>query len=260
MPFVESNGVRYFSFDIFPKTVTQAIFTRHGGVSPEPWNTLNVGGTVGDDVDRVRENRTRTFEAVGRHLDSTFDVWQVHSADAVPAEHPRPVSEAPQKADIILTNKPHVTLYMRFADCVPLFLYDARNHVVAIAHAGWLGTVRGATTSAVANMSRLYGTEPADIRAGIGPSIGPDHYEIGPDVVARVEQAFGPQAQKLIDTRNGRTYFDLWEANKLQLNQAGVEQVEISGLCTACHTDDWFSHRAEKGKTGRFGALIALAS
>jgi len=260
MPFIETNGVRYFSFDIFPGTVTQAIFTRHGGVSPKPWDTLNVGGTVGDDAVRVRENRARSFEAVGRHIDSTFDVWQVHSADAVPTERPRPSSEDPQKADIILTNKPHVTLYMRFADCVPVFLFDAQTHVVAIAHAGWLGTVRGATRSAVENMSRLYGSNPADIRAGIGPSIGPDHYEVGPDVVARVEQAFGPDASRLIETREGRTYFDLWEANKLQLNQAGVEQVEVSGLCTGCHTDDWFSHRVEKGKTGRFGALIALPS
>ena len=260
MPFIDSHGVRYFSFDIFPEVVTQAIFTRHGGVSPKPWNTLNVGGTVGDDAARVHENRARTFEAVGRHIDSTFDVWQVHSADAVPTEHPRRPSEDPQKADIILTNKADVTLYMRFADCVPVFLYDARTHVVGIAHAGWLGTVRGATRSAVENMSRLYGSHPADIRAGIGPSIGPDHYEVGPDVVARVEQAFGRDAQRLIETREGRTYFDLWKANTLQLNQAGVEQVELSALCTACHTDDWFSHRAEKGKTGRFGALIALAS
>jgi YfiH family protein len=259
MPFIDSHGVRFFSFDIFPKTVTQAIFTRHGGVSPKPWNTLNVGGTVGDDAARVRQNRARTFEAVGRLIDSTFDVWQVHSADAIPTAHPRPASEDPQKADIILTNKADVTLYMRFADCVPVFLYDGRTHVVGIAHAGWLGTVRGATRSAVENMSRLYGSDPADIRAGIGPSIGPDHYEVGPDVVARVEQAFGSDAPELIETRDGKTYFDLWKANELQLSQAGVEQVEVSGLCTACHTDDWFSHRAEKGKTGRFGALIALA-
>ena len=162
MPFTDSNGVRYFSFDIFPEAVTQAVFTRRGGVSPKPWNTLNVGGTVGDDAGRVRQNRARTFQAVGRHIDSTFDVWQVHSANAVPTERPRRASEDPQRADIILTNKPHVTLYMRFADCVPVFLYDAATHVVAIAHAGWLGTVRGAARSACLNRTLELRRHPCD--------------------------------------------------------------------------------------------------
>jgi copper oxidase (laccase) domain-containing protein len=96
--------------------------------------------------------------------------------------------------------------------------------------------------------------------AAIGPSIGPDHYEVGPDVVSQVEQSFGMDANRLIEVRAGKTYLDLWAANRLQLEKSGVEQIEIAGLCTACHIDDWFSHRAEKGKTGRFGALIALQS
>jgi copper oxidase (laccase) domain-containing protein len=96
--------------------------------------------------------------------------------------------------------------------------------------------------------------------AAIGPSIGADHYEVGPDVIAQVEQAFGADAKSLIDLRDGRTYLDLWGANRLQLEKSGLKQIEVAGLCTACHLDDWFSHRAEKGKTGRFGALIALQS
>ena len=96
--------------------------------------------------------------------------------------------------------------------------------------------------------------------AAIGPSIGVDHYEVGGDVRERVRQTYGTQAETLIQTRDGRSYLDLWEANRLQLLQMGVRQIEVAGLCTACHTDDWFSHRAEKGRTGRFGALIALPS
>jgi hypothetical protein len=96
--------------------------------------------------------------------------------------------------------------------------------------------------------------------AAIGPSIGIDHYEVGPDVISQVEQSFGSDAKRIIDVRDGRTYLDLWAANQIQLEKSGVENIEVAGLCTACHLGDWFSHRAEKGRTGRFGALIALQS
>ncbi len=260
MPFSNSNGLRYYTFDVFPSRVTQAVFTRQGGVSPAPWTSLNVGGTVGDDANRVRENRARSFEAVGRSLSSLFDVWQVHSADAVFAEAPRPPDVDHYKADIIFTDKPEVTLYMRFADCVPILLHDPKRNVVGLAHAGWLGTVRGATAAAVKAMTGHYGSKPGDILAGIGPSIGPDHYEVGGDVIGQVQQGFGVDARTLIEERDGKTYLDLWAANRLQLEKAGVKQVQCAGLCTACDLEDWYSHRAEKGKTGRFGALIALSA
>lgn len=258
MAFTEAGGLRYYTFDTFPAALTHAIFTRRGGVSPTPWDTLNVGGTVGDDAERVRENRRRLFDAVGRGLQSAFDVWQVHSADAVRADAPRPPEQPHQKADIILTNRPEVTLYMRFADCVPTLLYDQAAGVVGVAHAGWLGTVRGAATAAVKAMVRHYGSNPAAILAGIGPSIGPDHYEVGPEVVEQVRMAFDRDDPGVIDRRDGRAYLDLWAANRHQLQRAGVERVEVAGICTACHLGDWYSHRAERGKTGRFGALIAL--
>jgi polyphenol oxidase len=259
MPFSEHNDIRYFTFNIFPSEVKQAIFTRQGGVSPAPWNSLNVGGTVGDQVDRVRENRARSFAALNRAVDSLFDAWQVHSADAVYADAVKPGNRDQAKADIILTDRPAITLYMRFADCVPILLYDPKRNVVGLAHAGWQGTVRGASGASIRAMTGRYGSNPSDILAGIGPSIGIDHYEVGSDVISQVQQAFGSDAERLMETRGARTYFDLWTANKVQLERAGVVQIEVSGLCTACHLDDWYSHRAEKGKTGRFGALIALA-
>jgi YfiH family protein len=189
-----------------------------------------------------------------------FDVWQVHSADSALAHAPRHPEEGYQKADIILTDQPEVTLFMRFADCVPILLYDPVRAVVGMAHAGWLGTVRGASRAAIEAMVAGYGCRPEDVLAAIGPSIGVDHYEVGADVLEHVERAFGADGATIIEHRNGKSYLDLWAANALQLRQAGVEQIETAGVCTACHTDDWFSHRAEKGKTGRFGALIALPS
>ena len=133
MPFNHDNGIRYYTFGIFPREVTHAVFTRQGGVSPEPWASLNVGGTVGDEVTRVRENRFRSFTALGRRIDSLFDVWQVHSADAVCADAPRDPGKELIQADIIFTDKPNVTLYMRFADCVPILLHDPKQGVVGLA-------------------------------------------------------------------------------------------------------------------------------
>lgn len=258
MPFRDSTDLRYYSFDIFPNALTQAVFTRRGGISPAPWSALNVGGTVGDEAARVLENRRRAFAAAGRPLDSAFDVWQVHSAEVAKARAARNPEEDYRRADVILTDRPEVTLFMRFADCVPVLLYDPVQAIVGMVHAGWLGTVRGASRAAVDAMVAEYRSKPADILAGIGPSIGVDHYEVGADVLTQVNSAFGTAESELVQRRDGRAYLDLWAANRVQLEQTGVEQIEVAGLCTACHTDDWFSHRAEKGRTGRFGALIAL--
>ena len=121
MAFIEKNGIRFLTFDIFPRDVVQGVITRRGGVSPAPWQSLNVGGTVGDEKMRVAENRKRSFAALGRSTETTFEVWQVHSADVVYGDAPlRPGSEL-RRADIILTDRPEVTLFMRFADCVPIF-------------------------------------------------------------------------------------------------------------------------------------------
>jgi YfiH family protein len=260
MPFSHQNGLRYYTFEIFPQNIVQAVFTRQGGVSPHPWESLNVGGSIGDDITHVRANRIRSFQALGRVPDSIHDVWQVHSADVIYADAPRSLDTPYQKADIMLTDNPQVTLFMRFADCTPILLYDPVKGVIGIVHSGWLGTVRGAARAAVVAMQVHYASNPADILAAIGPAIGPDHYEIGQDVITQVQDAFGAGAQSLLERHAESTYFNLWKANQLLLAKAGVEQIEIAGICTACNTDDWFSHRAEKGKTGRFGALIALGN
>jgi len=256
MPIIQHNDLRYFQFDSLH--THHAVFTRHGGVSPEPWGSLNVGGTVGDDLVRVKENRLISFRALGCKPESIFDVWQVHSADAVCARAPRPVDESYRQADIILTDRPEVTLFMRFADCVPIFVYDPRKAVIGVAHAGWMGTLRDVATVTINTMRKQYDSNPADVIACIGPSIGPDHYEVGADVILQVMQKFGDESDQVLTSNNGKIHFDLWKTNKLLLERAGVGRVEVAGICTACHTEDWYSHRAEKGRTGRFGALISL--
>lgn len=264
MPFHQPDGIRYFTFDSFTAAgVLHGAIGRQGGVSLEPWASLNVGATVGDDLANVRENRRRSFQALGRPLGTLFDVWQVHSADVVCADAPRPPEQEHVRADAILTDRPGVTLFMRFADCVPIFLFDPQRKVAGLAHAGWMGTVRGTVAAAVKAMQDCYHSRPQDILAGIGPSIAAHHYEVGPEVAGQVRAAFGLDAAALLQPSpgsngSGHMLFDLWAANRLLLERAGVQQVEIAGVCTACHTEDWYSHRAEKGRTGRFGAVIAV--
>jgi copper oxidase (laccase) domain-containing protein len=121
-----------------------------------------------------------------------------------------------------------------------------------------MGTVRDVATATIDAMKKQYGSNPADIIAGIGPSIGPDHYEVGSNVILQVTEKFKDESRRFLKSHFGKVHFDLWETNRVLLERAGVGNIEVAEVCTACHTDDWFSHRAEKGRTGRFGALITL--
>ena len=217
-----------------------------------------MGGLVGDGIERVEANRLRAFQAMGRDPNSMYDVWQVHSARVVSVVAPRPANAVHVQADGLITNHPGVTLFMRFADCVPLLLFDPVRRVVGLVLAGWRGTVKKIAVAAVQEMVTGYGSQPTDIRAGIGPSISARMYEVGEEVVARGQEAFGSQAERLLPKFKERVSFDLWEANRILLAEAGLEQIEISGVCTASNPQDWFSYRAEKAPTGRFGVLIGL--
>jgi purine-nucleoside/S-methyl-5'-thioadenosine phosphorylase / adenosine deaminase len=259
MPFHRSGNIRYYTFASLDEAgLTHAVFTRQGGVSPAPWDTLNLGSTVGDDPHRVAENRQLVFRSRGRNPDTLYDVWQVHSGKVVIADAPRKPNIPHLQADAILTAKPEVTLLMRFADCVPILLYDPINRVVGIVHSGWPGTVQRVAKAAVSVLMASFGSRPENILAAIGPSIGAHHYTIGPDVEEQVRSAFGCEADALLPKETGCVQFDLWAANRLILEECGVHQIELAGLCTACHPEDWYSHRGEKGRTGRFGVLVGL--
>jgi YfiH family protein len=176
------------------------------------------------------------------------------------ADAPVPGRRWLAKADAMMTDRAGVTLSMRFADCVPILFTDPARGVIAMAHAGWRGTVQGIAAQTVRAMTQTYGSRPADIQAGIGPSIGPDHYQVGEEVVDAVRTYFN-SGDGLIrrNPADGTAYLDLWAANRRDLERAGVEQIEVAGISTAERTDEFFSHRAEKGRTGRFGAVLCLS-
>ncbi|MEJ2487074.1 MAG: peptidoglycan editing factor PgeF [Anaerolineales bacterium] len=260
MPFHQPHQVRYLTFDSFAENgLTHAVFTRIGGESRGYLSSLNVGLTVGDDPEIVARNRQLAFKTLNRQINTLSDSWLVHRDNLVIYDTPRPPDQKiPPKADIILTDNPAVSLFMRYADCVPILLYDPEHHAIGLAHAGWKGTVMKVAKTAVEAMGTRYGTRPANLLTAIGPSIGPDRYQVGPEVVEQVKQAFNSEAPSLLPKFGDSTHFDLWAANRLTLIQAGVRQIEEAEICTASNTQDWFSHRAEQGKTGRFGVLLAL--
>ncbi len=256
----DGDGPVYYRFEQWLDTpsFTHAVFTRNGGTSRAPWATLNVGGTVGDDPHAVQENLRLVYAALELDGERACTVWQVHSADAVIADERPPGRRWLARADGLVTNRPGVPLTMRFADCVPILFYDPVHEAVGIAHAGWRGTVLKTAVSTLRTMQAAYGTAPADVQAAIGPSIGPDHYQVGPEVVEAVQQSFQTTDGLIRHAADGSTYLDLWKANRRLLDEAGVRKIEVAGLCTASNTAEFFSHRAERGKTGRFCAIIAL--
>jgi hypothetical protein len=255
----DTAGLRYFQFEsLLSENLTQAIFSRRGGVSPPPWNSLNLGGTVGDDSVRVSENENKLLAAIGYSPNQLSQIRQVHSAHVDLVKKPGGRNSVLVQGDAMITNTPGLLMLMRFADCVPILLFDPVKNVAGIAHAGWKGTLKEVASAAVKEMTKQFGTIPSDLLTGIGPSIGPDHYEIGKDVIEEVKSSFQNNWDQVLITGPDSVKLDLWKANEFYLRKAGVKHIEVAEICTACDIEDWYSHRAENGKTGRFAAVIGL--
>ncbi len=253
------DGLIYYRFASLAchDEVVHGVFTRLGGVSCPPFASLNVDDSVGDVLEAVAANRDRICRVLGIARGAIVTAHQVHG-DHVATVGPEDRGQTMAMTDALLTNVPGVALMLRFADCVPLALYDPYRHVVALAHAGWKGTVGGIARRTVWAMGEVYGSRPADIVAGIGPAIGPCCYQIGENVAQRVRGAFALGSLPLQQRVDGSLFFDLWEANRRQLATLGIKQIESATLCTACHNDEFFSHRADGGRTGRFGVVIGI--
>jgi hypothetical protein len=253
------NGLEVFSFEQFGfSKIPHGFFTRNGGISPAPWKTLNLSTTGGDSRDNVIENRRRIFEVIQRPLDSLFDAWQVHGSKIIQVNSPRGLENFPDKADGLITDKANLTLFMRFADCVPILLFDPSIGVVGIFHAGWKGTLRKIVGQGVKVFREIYHSKSNDIVAGIGPCICAEHYVIKDDVAQIVEKTFKKRTDEVLTNSKNDIHFNLTKANQIILQDSGVTKIEESNICTACDTGKWFSHRAENGATGRFGAYIAV--
>lgn len=255
----ETAGLKYFQFEsLLLNNLTQGVFSRQGGVSPTPWNSLNLGSNVGDDQVNVSENKNKLLAAIGYSPEQLAQIRQVHSAHVNVVYKTGGRNTVLVEGDAMISNTPGILMLMRFADCVPILFFDPVINAAGIAHAGWKGTVKEVVLAVVNELKNQFGTNPSDLVTGIGPSIGPDHYEIGAEVIEEVKSTFNNNWEQILITGSDSVKLDLWEANKISLRKAGVKHIETAEICTACNVEDWYSHRAEKGKTGRFAAVIGL--
>jgi len=260
-----------FSYNIFEPfdTMTSVVSTRLGGVSTGYCHSLNLSLSAGDEEAAVLKNRTLLCEAMGIELPSVTIGQLVHGtaiALVTPSSRGRGATDRLSSipaTDGLLTNIAGLPLLTLVADCAVLSFFDPKRHVVALAHSGWRGAVGRIGHKMIEKMNESFDCHPSDILVGVSPSIGPCCYEVREDVVKAFHEAFPGQAQRFfVPQPDGSLHLDMWTAIKWQLLESGIqdEHIEMSGLCTACRTDLFYSHRAEKGKTGRFGALTVLHS
>lgn len=246
--------------------LTAGFSGRAGGVSAAPYRSLNLGLHVGDDPERVRENRRRLADAVGIPLERWTYGEQVHCCDVqfVEKEHggrgTLSQEDAFQAKDAFVTAEQGLVLAGLFADCVPLFFVDPVTRTAAIAHAGWKGTVLRIAAKTVQAMGERYGTKPQDLLAAIGPSIGACCYEVDDRIIDRVKAEAGLEGAPYYEPSDapGKYKLNLKEINRQIMIKAGIlpNCIELTTLCTGCRTDTFFSHRTEKGGTGRMAAWI----
>ena len=237
--------------------ISHGVTTRAGGVSVGPYSSLNLGMSVGDDPGAVAENKTRLANALGFEAEQMVTTPQVHGNSVLLVDASTAPTALQVRADILITNQPGFLIMQRYADCVPILLWHPNGGVVSVAHAGWRGTALNVSGTAAAAVADL-GGESNGIRAGIGPSIGPCCFEVGEEVVA----AFPDHPEAASIGPRGRVHLDLWEINRRQLAAAGIPetQIELSGACTRCQPETYFSHRALGYPAGRFGAAIGILS
>lgn len=250
------NGAAFYQFDhlaAFPEII-HGIFVRDGGYSRPPFHGLNTSLSVGDLDESVERNR----RLVSRCMDSGPLVFadQRHGAEVLVVEDTplEPVAAgwtAARPGDALASGRPGVSLVVQVADCQPILLYDPAHRVVANIHSGWRGSVADVAGRAVGVMASRFGSAARDILAGVGPSLGP--------CCAEFKNYRDEIPRELWGYRRRSVFFDFWSISRDQLAAAGVppENIRISGLCTRCRTDQFFSYRSEK-QTGRFPAVIGL--
>jgi len=263
-----ANGVTVYTIPSFTATgLTGHAFTgRAGGVSTGPYFSLNMAFGLGDRDENVLRNRERTCRSLGIDPSKLVAGQQVHGEriEVVTAEHAgrgaTSYNGGLPAADALLCAEPGLPLASFYADCVPLFFLDPVRKVVALAHAGWRGAALRIGPKTVQKMRTLYGSDPRECLAGIGPSIGPCCYEVDWALLKHFPADFSTAGGVAAPAGPGKWLFNLWEANRLFLLEAGLlaENITVAGMCTACHNNALFSYRAQGGVCGRMASLIML--
>lgn len=263
-----TNGaLKYLTVKQFSKTnlVNHAYTTRYGGVSIGAYATLNMNFTKNDTKENVKKNLNILCDEIHVKWEDLVFAKQIHS-DQIQVVTEKELGTGVTREDFfegvdgLITNCSKVPLLCYSADCVLLCYLDPVNKVIGVAHSGWQGTVKKIGAKMVARMTEEFGTKPEDCLVSIGPSIGPEKFEIEQDVMHIFKEAFG-EMENYTKIKNETKYLvDLWSINVDLLKEAGIkeENITLAALCTMSDPELFFSYRAMKGKNGSLAAVIEL--
>lgn len=261
--------VLYLTYPLLENTgiVKHGFSTRVGGVSQGVLSTMNLSFSRGDDENAVRENFRRMADALDVEEDSFVFSQQTHTTNVRKVTLEDKGKGMTRKLDYqdvdgLVTNVPGLCLSTFYADCVPLYFVDPIRKAIGLSHSGWRGTVGKIGAVTVRKMQEEYGSNPEDIIAAIGPSICQDCYEVSEDVIVEFQNHFDKKywEELYYKKENGKYQLNLWKANEIVLEEAGVlkEHIAVTNLCTCCNHEMLFSHRATQGKRGNLAAFLAL--
>lgn len=263
------KAVPYFTFPAFDELpgIIHGFSSRLGGVSEGFLSSMNLSFSRGDEPERVRENFRRIAESIGFSEKDLVFSMQTHTANVrrVGREDcgrglERPVGYC--DVDGLVTNEPGVVLATFYADCVPLFFVDPVHHCIGLSHSGWRGTVGKIGKATVETMAREFGSEPGDLLAAVGPSICQECYEVSEEVIGLFRENFAEELWPKLFYRkdNGHYQLNLWEANRLIFQEAGIlpQHITVTDICTACNPELLFSHRASGGKRGNLAGFLEI--
>lgn len=265
----EKNHVPYIQFKNLSATgiVKHGFSTRKGGVSTGIFSSMNLNFKRGDDPDAVMENYRRMAAALNMRVEDMVLSDQTHTTNVrviTEEDRGKGILKPQDYSDVdgMITNVPGIVLVTSYADCVPLYFVDPVRKAIGLSHSGWKGTVGHIGQKTVWKMHEVYGSEPKDIVAAIGPSICQSCYEVSDDVAEAFRANFTADeaADILLDKGNGKYQLDLWKANWYVLTDAGIlsEHLSVTDLCTACHPDLLWSHRKTNGQRGGLSAFLSL--
>ena len=263
----ERRGVTFYACaDPVWSGVHHGFSTRLGGVSPAPWDSLDLGANRGDSRENVAENFRRFCGALGTDPTAIIKYKQFHSCLVRPVTRADAVSDPADpglfQADGLVTDEPGACLTVFSGDCIPILFYDPVHRCIGASHAGWRGAAAGIAARTVEAMEARFGSDPADILAAIGPGIGPCCFETHSDVPTALRAQMGEGAEDFIRALPGGEKFrvDLKGVNGRWLEQAGVkpEHIAICSACTACDLETFWSHRIQGQARGSMAAMIQL--
>jgi YfiH family protein len=255
----EKTGVIYFKSSILDNdNLVHAFSTRIGGATPAPLNSFSLGTAgIAEYKNDIENNRKKICEILELDYNKIVNPEQKHTDNIKIVKTPY---DDVSNTDGIITSKKSIILLMLFADCTPIILYEPVEHIVGIIHAGWRGTAKKIAVKAISLMEREFNVSPKGVKAAIGPAIGQCCYPVSYETYIELKKSVDSDYANIFKNieNSEKVKVDLKLLNRMQLQEAGVQDIDVIENCTSCSNSLFYSYRAENGLTGRHGAIASL--